>query len=90
MKNTNNIDPTNRLASIQKVHAPEYMLTRIYAKIDSLKEIKVKPSTAWSMIGGVAMVIIINVAILFQNNSTIQSESTIISEMGMEINNSIY
>ena len=84
-----NIDPINALDNIQKVDAPEFMLTRIYAKIDSLSEIKVKPGLAWSLIGTFALVVFINAFILLKSSDSGQTQN-IATEMGMEINNSIY
>lgn len=84
-----NIDPINALDNIQKVDAPEFMLTRIYAKIDSLKEIEVKPSIAWSLIGTFALVVVINAFVMVKSNKSSNTQD-IVTEMGMNTNNSIY
>jgi hypothetical protein len=89
MKNMKNIDPINALDNIQKVDAPEFMLTRIYAKLDSLTEIEVKPTIAWSLIGTFALVVVINAFVMVKSNKT-NGTQNIVTEMGMEVNNSIY
>ena len=86
MKNT---DPLNTLDKIQKVEAPEFLLTRIYAKIENLNEVKIKPSLSWTLIGTLSLVIFINAFILVKSSNTNKS-SDIVTEMGIEVNNSIY
>jgi hypothetical protein len=90
MNTTDKMEPFNQLDKIQKVDAPEYMLTRIYAKIDNLASKKVKPVFAWSTIGAFSLVVVINVFVLINNQNQEQQTNTILNEMGMEINNSIY
>lgn len=90
MKDMKNIDPTDSLEHLQKVNAPEFMLTRIYAKIEDLKEVKIKPSIAWSLLGTFSLVVFINAFVLIKSSKSSNDTESIVTEMGMEINNSIY
>ena len=86
-KENNREDFLSPLESIQKVEAPPFLLTSIKQKIKAQQENKISPVFAWSLALSLALIIIMNVAVVAINH---KQQAKGLESMEIFNHNSIY
>lgn len=83
-----NID--QHLSKIQKVEASPYLLTRVQQKIKLELEENISPVWAWSLAIPFLVFFVLNISLYTSNNNQESSSKTLIEEMNLIQNNSLY
>lgn len=89
MATENNISPDDLLEKVQRVEAPPFMMTRIQARINTIQSEVVKPVFAWSLLGLVAIILLVNLLALKQYRNS-QDQEDLVQMMDLAPQNNLY
>ena len=80
----------NILDQVQKVSAPPFLLTRIQQRIRNKKESNFSPTLSWALSLSLAVIIIVNGALLVNTVITSKREKNLAQSMNLLPNNELY
>ena len=80
----------NILDQVQKVSAPPFLLTRIQQRIRNKKESQFSPTLSWVLSLGLAIIVVVNGAVLTNMIIASKQEKTLLQSMNLLPNNELY
>ena len=80
----------NILDQVQKVSAPPFLLTRIQQRIRNKKETQFSPTLSWVLSLGLAIIVVVNGAVLTNMIIASKQEKTLLQSMNLLPNNELY
>ena len=80
----------NILDQVQKVNAPPFLLTRIQQRIRNKKESQFSPTLSWVLSLGLAIIVVVNGAVLTNMIIASKQEKTLLQSMNLLPNNELY
>ena len=80
----------NILDQVQKVNAPPFLLTRIQQRIRNKKESQFSPTLSWVLSLSLAIIVVVNGAVLTNMIIASKQEKTLLQSMNLLPNNELY
>ncbi len=80
----------NILDQVQKVSAPPFLLTRIQQRIRNKKETQFSPTLSWVLSLSLAIIVVVNGAVLTNMIIASKQEKTLLQSMNLLPNNELY
>jgi hypothetical protein len=80
----------NILDQVQKVSAPPFLLTRIQQRIRNKKESQFSPTLSWVLSLSLAIIVVVNGAVLTNMIIASKKEKTLLQSMNLLPNNELY
>ena len=80
----------NILDQVQKVSAPPFLLTRIQQRIRNKKESQFSPTISWVLSLSLAIIVVVNGAVLTNMIISSKQEKTLLQSMNLLPNNELY
>jgi len=80
----------NILDQVQKVSAPPFLLTRIQQRIRNKKESQFSPALSWVLSLSLAIIVVVNGAVLTNMIISSKKEKTLLQSMNLLPNNELY
>jgi len=80
----------NILDQVQKVSAPPFLLTRIQQRIRNKKESQFSPTISWVLSLSLAIIVVVNGAVLTNMIIASKKEKTLLQSMNLLPNNELY
>jgi hypothetical protein len=80
----------NILDQVQKVSAPPFLLTRIQQRIRNKKESQFSPTLSWVLSLSLAIIVVVNGAVLTNMIIASKQEKTLLQSMNLLPNNELY
>jgi hypothetical protein len=80
----------NILDQVQKVSAPPFLLTRIQQRIRNKKESQFSPTISWVLSLSLAIIVVVNGAVLTNMIIASKQEKTLLQSMNLLPNNELY
>lgn len=80
----------NILDQVQKVNAPPFLLTRIQQRIRNKKESQFSPTISWVLSLSLAIIVVVNGAVLTNMIIASKQEKTLLQSMNLLPNNELY
>ena len=80
----------NIFDQVQKVSAPPFLLTRIQQRIRNKKESQFSPTISWVLSLSLAIIVVVNGAVLTNMIIASKQEKTLLQSMNLLPNNELY
>ena len=80
----------NIFYQVQKVSAPPFLLTRIQQRIRNKKESQFSPTLSWVLSLSLAIIVVVNGAVLTNMIIASKQEKTLLQSMNLLPNNELY
>ena len=80
----------NILDQVQKVSAPPFLLTRIQQRIRNKKESQFSPTISWVLSLSLAIIVVVNGAVLTNMIIASKQEKTLLQSMNLLPQNELY